>query len=133
MQKQSTGQSLSTHDLNHAILNGPITRVMLKLALPTIAVLLVQTLIGLLETYFVSSLGTDVMAGVAVVFPILMLMQMLANGGFGGGLASAIARASGAGQSEDVQSLVWHGVILAGLLGGIFSIVMLSAAQLSTT
>ena len=85
MREQSVRQSLSTPDLNHAILSGPIIQVMLKLALPTIAVLLVQTLIGLLETYFVSSLGTNVMAGVAVVFPILMLMQMLANGGFGGG------------------------------------------------
>ncbi|MGB8810894.1 MAG: MATE family efflux transporter, partial [Acinetobacter calcoaceticus] len=119
MREQSVRQPLNTHDLNHAILNGPIPQVMLKLALPTIAVLLVQTLIGLLETYFVSSLGTDVIAGVAVVFPILMLMQMLANGGFGGGLASAIARASGAGRSEDAKSLVWHGVILAGILGGV--------------
>lgn len=56
MREQSVRQSLSTHDLNHAILNGPITQVMLKLALLTIAVLLVQTLIGLLETYSVSSL-----------------------------------------------------------------------------
>ena len=130
MREQSVRQPLNIHDLNHAILNGPIPQVMLKLALPTIAVLLVQTLIGLLETYFVSSLGTDVIAGVAVVFPILMLMQMLANGGFGGGLASAIARASGAGRSEDAQSLVWHGVILAGILGGVFSIVMLTSAQM---
>ncbi|WP_171430009.1 MATE family efflux transporter [Acinetobacter lactucae] len=128
MQEQSIRQTLKAQDLNQAILNGPITQTMLKLALPTITVLFVQTLIGLLETYFVSSLGTQVMAGVAVVFPILMLMQMLANGGFGGGLSSAVARASGAGRLEDVQSLVWHGVILAGLLGGIFSIVMLIAA-----
>lgn len=126
MQARSVRQSLSKQDLNHAILTGPITPTMLKLALPTITVLFIQTLIGLLETYFVSSLGTSVMAGVAVVFPILMLMQMLANGGFGGGLASAIARASGAGRLDDVQTLVWHGVILAGIFGGFFSIVMLT-------
>lgn len=126
MQARSVRQSLNKQDLNHAILTGPITLTMLKLALPTVTVLFIQTFIGLLETYFVSSLGTNVMAGVAVVFPVLMLMQMLANGGFGGGLASAIARASGAGRLEDVQALVWHGVILAGIFGGIFSIVMLT-------
>ncbi|NPE68109.1 MATE family efflux transporter, partial [Dickeya dadantii] len=61
------------------ILVGPILPVMLRLALPTVAVLVVQALVGVVETYFVSSLGADVLAGVAVVFPVLMLMQMMAN------------------------------------------------------
>lgn len=127
--KNSKRKPLIAQDFNKAILTGPITTVMLKLALPTMIVLFVQTLIGLLETYFVSSLGTDVLAGVSVVFPILMLMQMLANGGFGGGLSSAVARASGAGRSKDVQALVWHGLILAAILGVFFSIVMLTSAH----
>lgn len=122
-------QPTIAQDFNKAILTGPILSVMLKLALPTMLVLFIQTLIGLLETYFVSSLGTDVLAGVSVVFPILMLMQMLANGGFGGGLASAISRASGAGRWSDVQSLVWHGIILSAILGSFFTVVMLSSAH----
>lgn len=127
--KNSKKQPTIAQDFNKAILTGPIISVMLKLALPTMIVLFIQTLIGLVETYFVSSLGTDVLAGVSVVFPILMLMQMLANGGFGGGLASAIARASGAGHWSDVQALVWHGIILATILGSFFTIVMLSSAH----
>jgi Na+-driven multidrug efflux pump len=47
--------------------------------LPTIVVLVVQTLVGVAETYFVSFLGTDALAGVALVFPVLMLMQMMSN------------------------------------------------------
>ncbi len=86
---------------------------MLKLALPTLAVLVVQTFVGIMETYFVSSLGADVLAGVSVVFPVLMLMQMMANGGIGSGLSSSIARALGAGKQEEVQSLVWHGIVIA--------------------
>ena len=50
---------------------------MLRLALPTIVVLVVQTLVGVTETYFVSSLGTEALAGVALVFPVLMLVQMV--------------------------------------------------------
>ena len=38
-------------------LSGPITPTMLRLALPTIVVLIVQTLVGVAETYFVSSSG----------------------------------------------------------------------------
>jgi hypothetical protein len=36
------------------VLSGPIAPVMLRLALPTIVVLVVQTLVGVAETYFVS-------------------------------------------------------------------------------
>lgn len=103
------------------MLSGPIIPVMLRLAVPTVVVLLVQTLVGVIETYFVSSLGANVLAGVAVVFPVLMLMQMMANGGIGGGVASAVARASGAGRRADAQSLVWHGVVIAGFAGTSFA------------
>lgn len=107
------------------MLAGPIVPVMLRLALPTVAVLVVQTFVGVMETYFVSSLGADVLAGVAVVFPVLMLMQMMANGGIGGGLASAVARASGAGRWEDAQALVWHGVVIAGVMGGAIAAIII--------
>jgi Na+-driven multidrug efflux pump len=78
------------------VLSGPIAPVMLRLALPTIVVLVVQTLVGVTETYFVSFLGTEALAGVALVFPVLMLVQMMSNGGIGGGVSSAVARALGA-------------------------------------
>ena len=44
------------------------------------------TLVGVAETYFVSFLGTEALAGVSLVFPIFMLMQMMSNGGIGGGV-----------------------------------------------
>src|SRR5579871_5272643 len=84
-----------------ALLHGPIVPMLLKLALPTVVVLAVQTMVGVAETWFVSFLGTDAIAGVALVFPVLMLMQMMSNGGIGGGVASAIARALGAGRKAD--------------------------------
>ena len=78
-----------------AALEGAIVPVMLRLALPTVVVLVVQALVGVVEMYFISFLGTDALAGAALVFPVLMLMQMMANGGVGGGVASAVARALG--------------------------------------
>ncbi|WP_242750987.1 MATE family efflux transporter [Dickeya dianthicola] len=122
--REPTAKQLTTD-----ILVGPILPVMLRLALPTIAVLVVQALVGVVETYFVSSLGADVLAGVAVVFPVLMLMQMMANGAIGGGLSSAISRASGAGRWQDAQALVWHGVIIAGVLGAAFAAIILIGGE----
>jgi putative MATE family efflux protein len=114
---QTSSVTRKTND----ILEGPIIPIMLKLALPTLAVLVIQTFVGIMETYFVSSLGADVLAGISVVFPVLMLMQMMANGGMGSGLASAIARALGAGKQEEVQSLVWHGIVIAIAIGLLFA------------
>src|SRR5438477_3497425 len=103
------------------VLAGPITPTMLRLALPTIVVLVVQTLVGVAETYFVSFLGTDALAGVALVFPVLMLMQMMSNGGIGGGVSSAVARALGAGRRDDAEALVWHSIVLAVGFGLVFT------------
>ncbi len=105
-----------------ALLHGPIVPLLLKLALPTVVVLAVQTLVGVAETYFVSFLGTDAIAGVALVFPVLMLMQMMSNGGIGGGVASAVARALGAGRKADVDALVLNAFVMAIVLGALFTI-----------
>src|SRR5579871_2725221 len=90
-----------TRPIAEAIKDGPILPVMLRLATPTIGVLIVQTLVGLAETFYVSFLGTDALVGVSLVFPIWMLMTMSSSGGIGGGVASAISRAIGAGRRED--------------------------------
>jgi len=111
---------LSARKVPPGILAGPITPTMLRLALPTIVVLVVQTFVGVAETYFVSFLGTDALAGVALVFPVLMLMQMMSNGGIGGGVSSAVARALGASRSADADALAWHAIVLACAFGLIF-------------
>jgi putative MATE family efflux protein len=102
------------------ILKGPIVSGLLKLGLPTLVVITVQTLVGVAEAYFVSFLGTDALAGVAVVFPVQMLMQMMANGGFGQGVASAIARALGGKRHDDAVALAFHALVLAVILGALF-------------
>src|ERR1051325_1707283 len=104
------------------LLEGPIARTLLELAWPVLAVLALQTFVGVAETYFVSFLGTDAVAGVALVFPVFMLMTMMSNGGIGGGVSSAIARAIGAGRREDAEVLVTHAVIIAVIFGALFTL-----------
>ena len=62
------------------LLQGPIASRLIGLAFPILIVLAVQTLVSVAETYFVGFLGDDALAGVALVFPILMLMTMMSNG-----------------------------------------------------
>src|SRR5207249_12248391 len=67
------------------LLEGPIVSTLLRLATPNVLVMFVQASVGLIETYFVGKLGTDALPGVALVFPVLMLMQMMSAGSLGGG------------------------------------------------
>jgi len=110
-----------------AILNGPITTTLMRLALPTIAVLLAQTAVSVAETYYVGYLGTDALAGVSLVFPVYMLMVTISNGGLGSGVASSVARAIGAGRQRDADAIVLHAIVLAAIMGAIFTLTLLFA------
>jgi putative MATE family efflux protein len=98
--------------VTHPLLTAPIGRSLWKLAGPTTAVMIVQTFVAIAETYFFGRLGTDALAGFALVFPFMMLMQMMAAGGMGGGVAAAMARALGGKRIEDARALVLHALVL---------------------
>jgi putative MATE family efflux protein len=104
------------------VLNGPVAATLLSLAWPVLVVLALQTFVGVAETWFVSFLGTDALAGVALVFPLFMLMTMMSNGGIGGGVSSAVARALGAGRTNDAEALAMHAVVIGLVLGVAFAI-----------
>jgi hypothetical protein len=53
-----------------AMLRGPIAATLLRFAAPTVLVVTIQALVSIMETYFVGILGTDALAGVALVFPV---------------------------------------------------------------
>ncbi|MCW5623431.1 MAG: MATE family efflux transporter, partial [Burkholderiales bacterium] len=87
------------------------------MAWPNILVMLVQASTGLIETWWVSRLGGDALAGMALVFPGFMMMQMLSAGAIGGGISSAIARALGGGRRHDADALVLHALVVNSALG----------------
>ncbi len=107
------------------LLHGRVVPTLLRLAWPNTLVMLAQASVGLIETWWVSHLGTDALAGMALVFPGFMMMQMLSGGAVGGGIASAIARALGAGRREDADALVLHALVINGLLGLAFTALLL--------
>src|SRR5258707_12617646 len=107
------------------LLEGPITPMLLRMAWPNIFVMVAQAATGLLETWFVSKLGTDALAGMALVFPGVMLMQMISAGAMGGGISSAIARSLGRGRRDQADALALHAVIIHVALGALFTGIML--------
>jgi putative MATE family efflux protein len=103
--------------LSHPLLTAPIGRSLLRLAGPTTALMVAQIFVAIAETWFVGRLGRDALAGFALVFPFMALMLNVANGGMGGGVASALARALGAGRTEDARALVLHAVVVGLAIG----------------
>ena len=118
-----SGRAAQTMDRRtRVLLDEPITSALLRLAWPNMLVMVAQAAVGLVETYFIGKLGTDALAGVALVFPVVMLMQMMSAGAMGGGIASSIARALGAGRRADADALTLHALVIAFAFGCAFTL-----------
>ncbi len=111
------------------LLEAPIAPTLLRLGAPNVLVMLAQAAVGLIETYFVGKLGTDALAGMALVFPVVMLMQMTSAGAMGGGIASAIARALGGQRRADADALVLHAGLIALAFGVAFMVAVLGGGR----
>jgi putative MATE family efflux protein len=99
------------------LLEDRILPMLVRLAWPNMLVMLAQSATGLIETWWVSHLGSAALAGMALVFPGFMTMQMLSGGAMGGGISSAIARALGRGNRAQADQLVLHAILINGVLG----------------
>jgi len=97
-------------------------RAIVRLGAPTTGVMLVATTSNVLHTYFVSRLGAEAIAAVALVFPISMILMTVMAGGVGAGVASAIARALGAGRVQDAVSIAEHAFVVAAVLAVAFTV-----------
>src|SRR5712675_2136587 len=109
----------------NSLLTSPILPTLLRLAVPNIIAMFGTTLVAVAETSYIGRLGIEPLAGIALVFPFVMLTQMMSAGAMGGGVSSAVSRAVGAGDRDRAATLALHAVII-GLLGGLFfTLVML--------
>ena len=108
------------------LLEAPILPTLLRLALPNIVTTTIQGSIGLIDIYFMAKLGTDAVAGVSLVFPGLMLMQMMSGGAMGGGISSAVARALGAGRRDDADAIVLHALVIGAIFAAFFCVAVIA-------
>jgi len=99
----------------------------IRLAAPGIVLVAFQSAVSISDAYFVGRLGTAPLAGLSLVFPLLMLLQMMSAGAMGGGVSSAIARALGAGNEKAARSLSVHAVVIGTALGLVFTLCILPA------
>jgi putative MATE family efflux protein len=107
------------------LLDGPILPTLMALALPNLVMVAAQLGASAAEAYYVGRLGTEALAGVALVLPLFMLMQMMSAGAMGGGISSAVARALGAGRRDEAEAFALHALVIALGLGAVFTVAAL--------
>ncbi|MGE0045366.1 MAG: MATE family efflux transporter [Hyphomonadaceae bacterium] len=104
--------------------SGPILQTLLALSAPNLIALCSATIITIAETAYVGRLGVASLAGVALVFPVIMLMQMMSAGAMGGGISGAIARALGAGDTPRAEALALCAALIGLIAGSAFALIV---------
>ena len=95
------------------LLEAPIGPTLTKLAAPNVIAMFVQAVQSISEAYFASLLGVTALAGLALVFPLVMLTQMLSAGAIGGAISASVARALGAADAGRAATLTLAAWIIA--------------------
>ena len=108
-----------------SLLTSPILPTLSKLALPNAIAMFGTALVAVAETSYIGRLGVESLAGIALVFPFVMLTQMMSAGAMGGGVSSAVSRALGAGDRERAANLALHAAIIGTGAGLFFTAMML--------
>ena len=108
------------------LLTAPVLPLLLRFALPNMGAMLATALAAIAETRYVGQFGVSALAAMALVFPLVMLQQMLSGGAMGGGVSSAISRALGAGQPERANALAVHAMWIALAAGAATTVLMLA-------
>jgi putative MATE family efflux protein len=109
----------------NALLDRPILRTLLELAWPNVIALSAGTCVVIAETSYIGRLGVESLAAMALVVPFVSLTMTMSGGAMGGGVASAIARALGAGDVDRASALAAHALLIGLCFGLTFMLGML--------
>ncbi len=112
---------LSKEGRENMMLTEPVSRVIPKMAIPTIIAFLINSIYSLADTYFVSSLGTNATAAVSVNSALDQII-MLAGSMLAVGANSYIARLLGAGQKQRADETLSTSFVLSFAIGLLFAV-----------
>ena len=131
-QKEIKADSKSADLQYEKMVNTPVSKLIAKLAVPTVISMLVTSIYNMADTFFVSQINTQASAAVGVVFPIMAIIQAF---GFTLGMGSGSLVSIRLGQKRNSEanviastaffSSIFFGIIVT-LLGNLFTSQILS-------
>ena len=106
---------------NH-LTQGPVTKKLISLAIPMVFGMLSMVVFNLVDTFFVSRLGTEELAAMGFTFPVVMFIVSIALG-FGIATSSVVSRAIGRGDHRQVRRLTTDSLIISLFFVVVFAVI----------
>lgn len=103
------------HDKKADLTEGDVKTHLWNLSMPMVWGIGAIISFQLVDTYYISLLGTDELAAMSFTFPITFIVYSVIMG-FSIALASVVARLIGEGRTDDVRRVTTHGIALVALV-----------------
>lgn len=117
--------SVSSEAQHARMLQTPIPKLIVSLAIPTLITQLISVFYNTADTFFVSKLSTSAAAAVGVVFSLMSIIQALGFG-IGMGCGSIISRSLGSRDNERAVQTASSGFVFAAFAGLLLCVTGLS-------
>jgi len=118
-------KGMSPEKRTQMMLEAPVSRVIPRLAIPTIISMLITAIYNMADTFFVSQIGTSASGAVGVIFSAMAIIQAVSFM-MGMGTGTNVSQALGAGDEERAQRYASVGFFTAFGIGVIIAILGLS-------
>ena len=118
-------KSMTAQERNNMLLNDPVSRVIPKLAIPTIISMLITNVYNMADTFFVSQIGTSASGAVGVIFSAMAIIQAFSFM-IGMGSGTHVSQALGAGDRERADRYASTAFFTAFLVGILLAFVSLT-------
>ncbi|EGR0057367.1 TPA: MATE family efflux transporter [Vibrio vulnificus] len=99
----------------HGLLSAPIAETLRKMTVPMIFGMVAILMFNLIDTFFISLLGTEALAAISYTFPVTFAVNCITMG-IGVGLSTSIGRLLGQGEAHQAARFTTHGLLLAVVL-----------------
>ena len=111
---------MTAEQRNHMLLCDPVSRVIPKLAVPTIISMLITNIYNMADTFFVSQLGISASGAVGVIFSAMAIIQAVSFM-IGMGAGTHVSQALGAGNREKADAYASTSFFTAFIVGVILA------------
>jgi putative MATE family efflux protein len=128
MPSPSSTASAPRRPMRRELLEGPIALTLLRKTLPVIGGMIAMMSFNLVDTWFISRLGTEPLAAVSFTFPVVFTVISLAIG-MGIGTSAVVARRLGQGDLETVRRRATDAGLLALAVGLVMTLLGLATLE----
>ena len=110
------------------LVSGPVSNGLMRLTVPMILGISSSIIAGLIETWYLSQLGTTTVAAYSFTFPVTSSLMSLSLG-ISIGVSSVLARTIGRGDSGKVKRIATDGIRLVAIVMILLSIIGLQTIE----